>query len=154
MSDDWKVAKGTALEDIVAKLLRGWGFDIQTRVRAQDKSGVEHEIDVLGKKVEAFGDFTLAVECKNHVEPIDIVQIRNFNGTLELASSLDIERHSITVRNQIRLRNRIYGPNSVFESYLEVVNCGREDPVSQRFVGRERLFRHFQAPPSCLGRGA
>ena len=82
MSDDWKVAKGTALEDIVAKLLRGWGFDIQTRVRAQDKSGVEHEIDVLGKKVEAFGDFTLAVECKNHVEPIDIVQIRNFNDKL------------------------------------------------------------------------
>jgi len=82
MSDDWKVAKGTALEDIVARLLRGWNFDIQTRVRARDKSGVEHEIDVLGRRTEGFGGFTLAVECKNHVEPIDIVQVRNFNDKL------------------------------------------------------------------------
>ena len=79
---DWRVAKGTALEDIVGRLLRGWGFDIQTRVRARDKSGIEHEIDVLGKKKEAFGEFTLAVECKNHVEPIDIKEIRNFNDKL------------------------------------------------------------------------
>lgn len=82
MSDDWKVAKGTALEDVVARLLRGWNFDIQTRVRARDKSGIEHEIDVLGKRTEGFGDFTLAVECKNHWDPIDIVQIRNFNDKL------------------------------------------------------------------------
>jgi len=79
---DWRVAKGTALEDIVARLLRGWDFDIQTRVRARDKSGIEHEIDVLGKKKEAFGEVTLAVECKNHVEPIDIKEIRNFNDKL------------------------------------------------------------------------
>ena len=80
--EDWRVAKGTALEDIVARLLRGWDFDVQSRVRARDKSGNEHEIDVLGKKKEAFGEFTLAVECKNHVEPIDIKEIRNFNDKL------------------------------------------------------------------------
>jgi Restriction endonuclease len=82
VGEDWKVAKGTTLEDIVAGLLRGWGFDTQTRVRAKDRSGVEHEIDVLGKKKEAFGDFTLAVECKNHFSPIDIKEIRNFNDKL------------------------------------------------------------------------
>ncbi len=82
MDEDWKVAKGTALEDIVAELLRGWGFDTQTRVRAKDKSEVEHEIDVLGKKHEAFGEVILAVECKNHSTPIDIKEIRNFRDKL------------------------------------------------------------------------
>ncbi|MGP8125978.1 MAG: restriction endonuclease [Nitrososphaerales archaeon] len=82
MDEDWKVAKGTALEDIAAGLLRTWEFDTQTRVRAKDKSEVEYEIDVLGKKREAFGDFTLAVECKNHIQPIDIKEIRNFRDKL------------------------------------------------------------------------
>jgi hypothetical protein len=82
LSDDWAVAKGTALEDIVAGLLRSWGFDAQTRIRPKDKSGVEHEIDVLGRKKESFGDLTLAVECKNHIGPIDIKEIRNFNDKL------------------------------------------------------------------------
>ncbi|MGD0318951.1 MAG: restriction endonuclease [Nitrososphaerales archaeon] len=82
MSEDWKVAKGTALEDIVAGLLKSWGFDTQTRVRAKDKSEVEHEIDVLGRRKEAFGEFTLAVECKNHSQPIDIKEVRNFRDKL------------------------------------------------------------------------
>lgn len=82
MDRDWKVAKGTSLEDMVAGVIRGWGFDVRTRYRAQDRSGVEHEIDILGTKKEQFGDLTLAVECKNHMEPIDIKEIRNFRDKL------------------------------------------------------------------------
>jgi Restriction endonuclease len=82
LDDDAKVAKGTSLEDIVASLIRGWGFDVRTRYRAQDKSGIEHEIDVLGVKKEQFGEVSLAVECKNHLEPIDIKEIRNFRDKL------------------------------------------------------------------------
>jgi hypothetical protein len=76
------VAKGTSLEDIVAGLLRGWGYEVQTRIRPKDKLGIEHEIDVLGRRQEPIGTFTIAVECKNHVAPIGIEDIRNFNDKL------------------------------------------------------------------------
>lgn len=89
MSSDWSFARGGALEDTVARLMQTWGFEVQTRVRAKDKSGIEHEIDVLGSKTEPFGTFTIAVECKNMITPIDIKEIRNFNDKL---SSLGLSK--------------------------------------------------------------
>ena len=76
-NDDWKVAKGSSLEDMVASLVRTWGFDARTRYKSKDKSGIEHEIDDLGLKKGEFGEKSLAVECKNHFEPIGIEDIRN-----------------------------------------------------------------------------
>lgn len=74
--------KGRALEDMVGDLFTRWGFDVQKRVRMKDRFGVEHEIDVLGSKREAFGLLFVAVECKYVSSPISIKEIRNFNDKL------------------------------------------------------------------------
>jgi len=74
--------KGEFLEDTVADLFRSWGFDVQRRIRLKDKYEVEHEIDVLGTKKEAFGTVVIAVECKYVKSPIDIKEVRNFHDKL------------------------------------------------------------------------
>jgi len=75
--------KGGLLEDMVADVFRGWGFDVETRLKMKDRSDVIHEIDVLASKKEAFGVINIAIECKYVKEPIDIKEIRNFHDKLD-----------------------------------------------------------------------
>ena len=84
MSQDYLSAKerGGFLEDSVADYLRHLGFEVVLRTRLSDKYEVQHEIDVLASRTEAFGTIRLAVECKYVKTPIDIKEVRNFHDKL------------------------------------------------------------------------
>lgn len=81
--------RGDFLEDTVGNVFSNWGFDVQKRVKLKDKFDIEHEIDVLASKKEAFGTVSVAVECKYVTTPTGIKEIRNFHDKL---SSLGITK--------------------------------------------------------------
>lgn len=73
--------RGLALEAMVEKILQEEGFATVMRQRLLDKSGIRHELDIVGTK----GRLTKAVECKNRVgRPIGTDDVRNFLQKLTL----------------------------------------------------------------------
>ena len=63
--------KGARLEQQVASYFRVNGYEADTNVRREGKSGGSHEIDVLAKKSDGITDITIAVECKAWSQPIE-----------------------------------------------------------------------------------
>lgn len=55
----------------MASYFRLNGYQAETNVRLEGKSGAVHEIDVLAKRVDGITAFTVAVECKAWASPIE-----------------------------------------------------------------------------------
>lgn len=69
--DNLSSAKGANLEQQMATYFRLNGYDVDTNVRLEGRSGARHEIDVLAKKSDGITEFVLALECKAWAEPIE-----------------------------------------------------------------------------------
>ncbi len=69
---------GTKFEECVEIILKGMGFETESRKRIKGTSGVSHEIDVVAKK----GQILLAVECKNLKDSAGKELIQKFHSTL------------------------------------------------------------------------
>lgn len=65
------IGKGARLEQQVASYFRVNGYEADTNVKREGKSGGTHEIDVLAKKSDGITDITIAVECKAWAQPIE-----------------------------------------------------------------------------------
>lgn len=70
MDDSW-VDKGARLEQQVAAYFRLNGYQVDTNVKREGKSGAIHEIDVLALKSDGVTEFSVAVECKAWANPIE-----------------------------------------------------------------------------------
>lgn len=69
--DDSPLSKGARLEQQIAQYFRLNGYEADSNVKREGKSGAVHEIDVLAKKDDGITEFSLAVECKAWSHPIE-----------------------------------------------------------------------------------
>lgn len=65
------MGKGARLEQQIAAYFRLNDYDADTNVKLEGKSGAVHEIDVLAKKSDGITAFSVAVECKAWITPIE-----------------------------------------------------------------------------------
>jgi hypothetical protein len=75
--------KGAQLEQRVAELMVANGYSTRTNVFLDGRSGMRHEIDVLGEKTDGLTTSRVAVECKAWEQRIEKEVVFKFAGVLE-----------------------------------------------------------------------
>lgn len=71
--------KGTELEQKIAAVFSAAGYQVQTNVVREGRSGSTHEIDVLAEKTDALLTLSVAVECKAWANPIEKDVVAKFD---------------------------------------------------------------------------
>lgn len=75
-------SKGAELEQRIATAVQAMGYEVQTNVILEGRSGARHEIDVLGVKRDALSSFRVAIECKAWDQPIEKDVVAKFSYVL------------------------------------------------------------------------
>lgn len=75
-------ALGIKFEDTVEQILMAKNYSTQRRCRLDGKKG-KSEIDIIAVKKYKGKEKVIAVECKNHTNPVSVKDIRDFVSKLE-----------------------------------------------------------------------
>jgi hypothetical protein len=71
--------KGIELEQKIAAVFAAAGYQVQTNVVREGRSGSTHEVDVLAEKTDELLTLTIAVECKAWANPIEKDVVAKFD---------------------------------------------------------------------------